>query len=176
MKLFEGGHAKLIVVFRVIVSAIAIGLAGLVACCLSGCQTPLKSAAEVANYSAAVGEEAREMVHDDCTAVMAALAAQPPSDERKAKGAELAKRCDPVEASYEAFRQAHLALVAGILRAQRDLGISVGELIALADATAQAVIKIEQDLRTAHTGAQAVKDGTKSIAEGVVDAVKGAKP
>lgn len=119
---------------------------------LIGCGSPLRSAVEVANYSAEAGVEAQRMVHDDCTLPMQALAQQPASPERAALAKTLASTCDPVEDAYDVFRRAHLALVAGIVAAQSDNGITIGEIMAITDDVAQSVSKLEKAIRAQHTG------------------------
>lgn len=138
-------------------SAIVWGIGlGLAIVALTGCATPLRSAAEVSNYAAVAGAEAQQMVHDKCTAPMQSIAAEPASPERRDKALALAKTCDPVEDSYAAFRQAHLALVAAIVRAQTSQGITVGDLIAITDTAAQSLLSMEKAIR-----AQSLKAGGK---------------
>lgn len=114
---------------------------------LAGCASPLRSAAEVANYGAQAGAEGQTMVHDECTAPMQALASEPPSPERAEKAKALAKDCDGIEESYDQFRRAHLGLVAAILSAQTGHGISVDDLLAITDEVAQSLASLEKSLR-----------------------------
>lgn len=123
---------------------------------LTGCSSPLRSAAEVANYAAAAGAEVQTMVHDECTAPMQELAAQPPGPERTSKALALAHDCDAIEDGYDAFRRGHLALVAGIVAAQSGQGIEVGELIAITDSVAQSLVSVEKAIR-AHNAKGALK-------------------
>lgn len=164
--LFEGAHLRAMYIARLVPALLIVAL-GFLASCLVGCNSPLRSAAEIANYSAAVGEESRELVHDTCTAPMQQLAAEPASDARTAKGLALAARCDAAEEAQRTFRQAHLALVAGIVRAQRDMGITVGELVALADATVQAILGVDKTIRAAST---ATSSTTKAAGDAVTRA------
>lgn len=92
------------------------------------------------------------MVHERCTLPMQAIAQEPASPERREKALALAKVCDPVEDAYDAFRRVHLGLVAGIVAAQSSHGIEVGELIALADSTAQSLVSLEKAIRAQSTG------------------------
>jgi len=116
-----------------IVFAFALGL-GFLATCSIGCKGPsggdvLNSAVEVRNQIASVEVIAARELHTRCTMPMETISSEP-EPARRADEVALAKKCDPLAASYDGERRSRMTFDDAITSFASGK-VTVGDLLAM---------------------------------------------
>lgn len=122
-----------------VLAALAIGLSG----CVN--YDAIRGAVDVSNGVAQLTMAAAPIVHDRCVAPMELLAATPPSAERDARVKLLEKTCDPIVASYDATRRAHLLAMDAILKAETG-GLTLGAVFSLVEELTTDAAELEKEI------------------------------